>query len=323
MLYQIAILIFAAVFFSTIAVYLILRNRLGKESRDVKKRLEGLSSDSAEDADFIYSILRDNKLSKIPMLDRILSKLKISKNLQRLIDQTGVAMNAGTVVLAMLSLGGFLVLSVYYVSHNTPSAFLAGVVGVCLPYLYLLHKRTKRIEQFETLLPDAIDMVTDALKAGFSFEAAMRLVAQEMPDPIAIEFAITFEEQNLGVGFPEALANLRQRVPSYDLDLFITALMIHKQTGGNLAEVLGQTGHTIRERLRFMREVRTKTSHSRLSGYILVFLPMVVIVAVLVLNPDYFMTLIREKTGNYLLGAAVALQILGIWVIRRIVDIKV
>ncbi len=323
MLYEIAILIFAAVFFSTIAVYVILRDRMGKESRDIKRRLEGLATEQTDDTDFIYSILRDNKLSKIPTLNRILSKLKISKNLQQLINQAGMAMNAGTVVLAMMSLGGFLMLSIYYVLHNALAALLSGVGGVCLPYLYLLYKKKKRIEQFETLLPDAIDMVADALKAGFSFEAAMRLVAQEMPDPVAIEFAITFEEQNLGVGFPEALSGLRQRVPSYDLDLFITALMLHKQTGGNLAEVLEQTGHTIRERLKFMREVRTKTSHSRLSGYILVFLPIVVIGVMLILNPDYFMTLIREKVGNYLLGTAVLMQIIGIWIIRRIVDIRV
>ncbi|MBU8932643.1 MAG: type II secretion system F family protein [candidate division Zixibacteria bacterium] len=253
----------------------------------------------------------------------MLAKTKFSRVLQRMIEQAGVNVNTGTVVLAMASLGGLFLLVVNMLTGNIILATLACLAAVALPYLFLVHKRTKRIFQFEETLPDAISMVVDALQSGFSFESALRLVAQEMPDPLGTEFGITFEEQNLGASFSSILTNLRQRVPSEDLDLFVTALMIHRKTGGNLAEVLTRTADTIRERFTFRGEVKTKTIHSRFSGLILILLPIAIIGAMMLLNPSYFMILVEDKTGNYLLGGAFIMQLVGIWIIKRIVDIKI
>jgi tight adherence protein B len=323
MVQYIAILVFAAVFLSTLAAYLSLRGRVSPQSRQVRKRMGDLSTQAKEDDRFVFSILRDNRLSKIPLLHRLLAKTKLSRSLQKMIEQSGAGVNAGTFVLAMASLAGLLFLITNVVTGNIVFALVAAVLGASLPYILLASKRTKRIDRFESTLPEAIDMIVDALRSGFSFESALRLVSQEMPDPLGTEFAITFEEQNLGVSFSDVLYNLQQRVPSDDLNLFATALMIHRRTGGNLAEVLSQTGATIRERYAFKGEVKSKTIHSRFSGAILVVLPVVVIGVILLLNPGYFMILIEDKTGNYLLGGAFILQLLGIWVIRRIVDIRI
>jgi tight adherence protein B len=322
MLYYILIAVFATVFFGILALYLILRDRLGPQSRRVKRRLGSLSDDPEGVDEFLQSIIRDDRLSKIPLLHRLLAKFRIFRNLQVLIDQAGMPVNAGTILLAMLSLTGLVFILSLELFNMVILAIALGLMAGILPYLYILRKRSKRIYAFNELLPDALDIIINALKVGFSFESALTMVAEEVPDPLGIEFAITFQEQNLGKELSEALANLHKRMPSDDLNLFITSLLIHKKTGGNLAEVLEKTANTIRDRFKFQREVKTKTAHSRLSGFVLIILPLALVGIILALNPDYFMILIKEKAGNYALGISIAMQILGIIIIRRIVNIR-
>ena len=181
----------------------------------------------------------------------------------------------------------------------------------------------KRKEAFDTLLPEAIELITNALKSGFSLESALRMAAKEIPDPVGIELAVAFEEQNLGVSLTEALSNLGNRVQSEDLNLFITTLLIHKKTGGNLAEVLEKIGNTIRERFRLEKEVKIFSAQGRFSGIVLVVLPIIVTIIIWVINPSYVRILIEEKAGKYLLGTALVMQFVGIWVINRIVRIRV
>jgi tight adherence protein B len=222
----------------------------------------------------------------------------------------------------MLSIAGTLFLLVVQLFGLVVIAVISAVVGGAIPYLYLRSKRSKRVNEFNEFLPDALDIITNALRVGFSFESTLTMVAEEVPDPLGIEFAKTFQEQNLGKEMSEALENLRKRVPSDDLNLFITALLIHKKTGGNLAEVLQKTANTIRDRFKFQREVKTKTAHSRASGIVLVFLPIAMIGIILLLNPAYFMILINEKAGNYALGVALVMQVVGILIIKRITNIR-
>ncbi|HDS01249.1 MAG TPA: hypothetical protein ENO22_00060 [candidate division Zixibacteria bacterium] len=322
MLIKIAILVFTAVFFVTFGLFLVLRKRMSSESRRLKMRMNGIAAGGESQDDFLHSLIKDNKLSKIPLLNSFLMKFRFSRNLQLLITQSGVSVNLGTLVLSMLSLGALLLLFGYHVLSDMAIALALGTAGVAIPYLYLLLKKRKRLEEFENLLPEALDMIVNALKAGFSFDSALKMVVQEIPDPLGLEMAITYEEQNLGIELPEALNNLKTRVPSDDLEIFLTALIIHKKTGGNLAEVLGKTARTIRDRLRLKREVKTKTVHGRFSGMILILLPIIMAAAIYLLNPDYVMVLIEEKIGNYLLIAAVIMQIIGIFVIRKIVNIR-
>ncbi|MFQ6002448.1 MAG: type II secretion system F family protein [Candidatus Zixiibacteriota bacterium] len=308
---------------SALAVYLILSDRVRRRNRRIRDRLEALTSEHAVEEEIVYPILRDDKLSEIPTINRILSKFRFSQDLQRLIDQAGVPMKAGALVLGMLSLGGLTFLLVTNLLNHLPLSFVATFVVGGLPYFYVSRKRRKRKEEFESLLPEAIDLITNALKAGFSLESTLSMVAQEIPDPVGIEFASAFEEQNLGASLSEALSNMGKRVESEDLGLFITALLIQKKTGGNLAEILEKIAKTIRERFRLRRDVRIFTAHGRLSGFILVLLPVIVVLAILATIPGYLEVLLVEKIGNYLLGAAIIMQIAGILVIRRIIRIRI
>ncbi len=323
MMYDIVLAVFAAAFLSAVAVYLVLSDKLGKRQRRVRARLEKLASDATEERQAAYAILRDDKLSQIPTLDRILSKFRFSQELQRTIDQAGVPLKAGALILGMLSLGGLISLLAMTLFHILPLTVVAGLVGLSLPYLYILRKKKKRTEAFESLLPEAIDMMTNALKSGFSLGAALNMVAREIPDPLGIEFAITFEEQNLGVDLSEAMGNMQKRVQSEDLALFTTALVIQKRTGGNLVEILEKIGSTMRERFRLKREVKIFTAQGRFSGFILILLPIAMAVAIFVINPDYLKVLLTERVGNIMLGTAILMQIAGVWIIKRIVDIRI
>jgi tight adherence protein B len=322
MLLNIAILVFAAVFCATLVVYFVVQNRYTWQARATKKRLEGLSGSGASDSE-IGSILREEeKLSTIPPLDRLLQRFALGGHLQKLIAQAGSPSNPGIIVLAMGSLGVLAFLVAHFLTRNLFFSAVCAPGPAALPYIYLLYKRAKRLRDFEEQLPEALDMIVNALRSGFTFELAIKMVAQELPDPLAYEFAVVFEEQNLGVPLAEALAGLRYRVPSDDLDILIISLVLHRRTGGNLAEVLEKAASTIRERFRIKREVRTKTAHGRFSGFVLIMLPIGMIAILMSLAPDYFIMMLRDKAGQYLLGTAIVMQIIGIIVIRKIINIK-
>lgn len=323
MLLQIVFAVCSAALLSVLAIYLILSEKLGTRHKRIRSRLDALANETPLEEDILYPILRDDKLSQIPPINRFLSKFRFSQNLQRILDQAGLPMKAGALILGMLSLGGLLFLLVSSFLHYILLALVAAFIGGILPYLYVLRRRRKRKEAFDTLLPEAIELITNALKSGFSLESALRMAAKEIPDPVGIELAVAFEEQNLGVSLTEALSNLGNRVQSEDLNLFITTLLIHKKTGGNLAEVLEKIGNTIRERFRLEKEVKIFSAQGRFSGIVLVVLPIIVTIIIWVINPSYVRILIEEKAGKYLLGTALVMQFVGIWVINRIVRIRV
>ncbi len=315
-------MVLAAAFFATLTVFLVLENRYNWQVRATKKRLDEINI-SGPAAQAASSLLREDKLSSIPILNRILLGKPVSLHLKKLIAQAGATSNPGTVILSMLSLGGLAYLIMQSLTRNALFGLVLMPIVGSLPYVYLRYRRSKRVREFEELLPEALDVIVGSLRAGFTFELAMKLVAQEIPDPLGFEFGVVFEEQNLGVPLADALAELRERVPSDDLDLLAVSLLIHRRTGGNLAEILEKTASTIRDRFRLKREIRTKTAHGRFSGFVLVMLPLVMIAIILALNPDYFLVLLHEKAGQYMLLSAVIMQIVGIFFIRRIIDIKI
>lgn len=322
MVLLIAILIFAAVFCATFAVYFIVQSRLSWQSRAIKKRLEGLSGETSPVSETVSILRQEEKLSAIPIVDQLLRGFSLSNRIKRLIMQSGSHTNAGTVILAMGSLGMLAFLLCHYATHSLLLSLVAIPGPAALPYLHLAYKRLRRLRLFEEQLPEALDMIVNALRSGFTFELSLKMVAQELPDPLAYEFAIVFEEQHLGVPLSDALTALRERVPSDDLDLLIVTLVLHRRTGGNLAEVLEKTAATIRDRFRLKREIHTKTAHGRFSGFVLILMPIVMIGILLTMAPEYFLLLLRDKVGQYLLATAVAMQIIGIWVIKRIVNIR-
>jgi tight adherence protein B len=323
MVYYIIFAVFSAALLSVAAVYLVLSEKVGMRNKKVRERLNALAAETAPEEEIFYPILRDDKLSEIPTINRILSKFRFSQNVQRLIDQAGLPMKAGALILGMLSLAGVAFLLVQNFLQNLLFALVAAFVGGILPYLYVRRRRRKRKEEIEALLPEAVDLITNGLKSGFSLETALKMAAREIPDPLGIELGIAFEEQNLGVGLTDAFSNLGNRVQSEDLSLFITAILIHKRIGGNLAEVLEKIGNTIRERFQLEKEVKIFTAQGRLSGFVLILLPIVVSGIIFFINPQYLRILWEEKVGNYLVVTAVFMQLLGIWVINRIINIRI
>jgi tight adherence protein B len=189
--------------------------------------------------------------------------------------------------------------------------------------MWLLFKRKRRLKAFQAQLPDALELIARALRAGHSLGAGLNLVADEMPAPIGMEFGRTFEEQNLGIPLEDALRSLTRRVPNLDLRFFATAVILQRTTGGDLAEILDKIGHLIRERFRIWGQVQALTGEGRLSGIVLLALPPVLFLAVYNLNPKYASKLFTDPMGQQMLLFAGVLQILGALVIRKIVNIKV
>jgi tight adherence protein B len=192
-----------------------------------------------------------------------------------------------------------------------------------LPWIWLYNKRATRLKNFAAQLPDAMELVARALRAGHSLAAGLHVVAEEMPDPIAKEFARVYEEQNLGIPLEEALKNLCDRVPNLDLRFFVTSVAIQRQTGGDLAEILDRIGHIIRERFKILGQVKALTAEGRLSGIVLIAMPIGLFFLMLWMKPDYIRLLWTDPMGIRMSVGAIVLVIIGSYAIKKIVDIKV
>jgi tight adherence protein B len=192
-----------------------------------------------------------------------------------------------------------------------------------VPLAIVKHKKQARTRRFEEQFPDALEMLTSTLRAGLALTAAIQVVAEEAPDPVGKEFRVLFEENRLGVDMKHAVKMMAERVDSTEARLFATALILQRETGGNLAEVLDGTADVIRDRFRILRDVRTMTAQARLSGGILMLLPLALAGFVMVLAPDYLMGLAKDPVGKYMIPAALIMQVTGFLIMRRIVDIKV
>lgn len=200
---------------------------------------------------------------------------------------------------------------------------VAFIFGAMLPWGWLLFRRKRRLSKFEAQLPDALELIGRALRSGHSLASGLHVVCDEMPDPIASEFHTAFEEQNLGVPIEKALKNMLVRVPNMDMKFFVTAVAIQRQSGGDLAEILDKIGYIVRERFQILGQVKALTGEGRISGVVLMGLPIALFFAVYYLNPDYMMLLFTEELGRKMILYAGILQVIGAWVIKKIVNIKV
>src|SRR5262249_42287366 len=200
---------------------------------------------------------------------------------------------------------------------------LSALILFAVPFVWVWNKRRKRLKTFASQLPDALELVARALRAGHSLGAGMHVVAEEMPSPICEEFGRVFEEQNLGISVEESLTSLCERVPNLDLRFFVTSVIIQRQTGGDLAEILDKIGYVIRERYRILGQVKALTGEGRLSGVVLIALPFVLFLVMLHLKADYVALLWTDPKGIKMSVIALAMQVVGALVIKKIIDIKV
>jgi len=312
------------ILFAVVFVVLLFAMRRTKDEQSVQQRLtmieKSLAGAGEEDT---TDILKTEVLSDVPWLDQILQMVPFSNWLRRLLYQ---ADSHWTV--AKLIFGSLLVAAcaTWVASFRVPTFALAIIVGVAagaVPYTYLVWKKGARMKKFEELLPDAIDLMSRGMKAGHAINSAIEMVSQEVPDPVGTEFRRTFEEQNFGLPMREALLNLARRVPIPDVQFVITAMLVQRETGGNLAEILDKTTVVIRERFRLRGQLRIYTAQGRMTGWILSALPFFLFFILDFLNPDYEGIMLHDPTGQKLLYAGCIMMVIGWFAIRKVIDIKV
>ncbi len=320
---MIPFLVFITCMFGVFGAYLLATRGTEEKRKRLQQRLSDALLYSKRSDDEEIQLARAELMSEIPALSRLLMRVRLATSLRRVLDQADLHITVSR--LAMLSLMAGL-LAALAVSMLTISKLLmvgAGLAAAALPLLHILYKRKKRLNAFLEHLPDALELMSRALQAGHAFAESLHMVSTEMPEPIATEFRKTYEEQNLGLSLKLALENLAERVPLIDLRFCITAIMIQRETGGNLAEILEKVSHTIRERFRILEDLNTLTTSSRMSAWILCGLPIFVALAVTIMNPDYMSVLWRDPRGHNLIYAACFMQLMGMLIIRKILKIKI
>lgn len=315
------IIIFVSATFFVLSVFFLLRWLLAGSQYQVSQRLRELTKDQEVKATDIPDIVRGDQLSQIPILNRLLQKLDVSERLQRVIGQANLTLSVGQLLLLMMIFGGLSLLLTARLGNLFLTVVCFFILG-SLPLVYVFHHRGKRFKLFTEQFPDALDMMTNALRAGHAFVRALQLVATEAPDPVGMEFRKTFEEQNLGIPVKEALLNLTQRIDIVDLKLFATAVIIQRESGGNLTEMLTKISATIRARFKLLGQIKVLTAQGRFSGLILGSLPIGIALIVSTLNPDYISLLWTEPTGRIMIAIGLTMQILGFIIMQKIVKIK-
>jgi tight adherence protein B len=324
------LLIVMVVFLGVFAVVALLAAASGAgASRQDKEMLARLDSALATNmtksdmADLLIDVRKNELLSTIPWIDRVLRKLELTPRLRRLLYQANLKWTVGGLCLMC---AGLFVVTGYLVYLRTDNIFFGILIGAAFagaPIGYVYFKRNKRMAKFEEGLPEALDLICSALRVGHSLNSALGLVTRECPDPVGPEFRVTFDEQNYGLELKTALENMLNRVPVQDLRIVVTGILIQKESGGNLAEVLEKTAEVIRERFRLKRQVMTHTAQGRLTGIVLTLLPIVLGCALYFINPDMMSLLWKREIGIKLLYAASAMIVVGGLIIRKIVNMEV
>jgi tight adherence protein B len=318
------VLVFVAVFAVAALLLAAGRTNASKQTEQTLAVLQAaLATSKLSSTDQTVDIRKEELFSAVPWLNRWLLRLEIAPRLRTLLYQADLKWTAGSLLL--MSAICFIV-PAYLIYLRTGAIIFALLIGLLLgaaPFVYVLHKRTQRFNKFEQALPDTLDLMVSALRAGHSFISALDLAASEAPDPIGKEFRICFDEQNYGLELKTAMNNLSIRVPLQDLKIVITAILIQKESGGNLAEVFDKAAYVIRERFRLKRQVRVHTAQGRLTGWILSFLPIVLGIGLYLINPESMSLLWTRAIGIKLLYLSGTMTIVGSLIIRKIVRMDV
>jgi tight adherence protein B len=320
----IIILVFIGVFGVIVLLAMASGSGSTEQARVLVTRLESaIAIGKPEMSDLIVDVRKSDSMSSIPWLDKWLAKIEIAPRLRRLLAQANLKWSVGGVILGCCVA---FVIPAYLVYLRTGAILLGVVVGLvigCAPIAYIVFKKNQRMAKFEQGLPEALELIVSALRVGHSLNAAMGLVSRECADPIGSEFRLSFDEMNYGLELKVALDNLVTRVPLQDVKIVCTAILIQRESGGNLAEVLEKTSTVIRERFRLKRQVMTHTAQGRLTGWILTLLPVVLGVLLYMVNPELMSNLWKKELGIKLMYAAGGMIVIGGLIIRKIVNMDV
>lgn len=302
------------------AIFLLFREM---SSNSVEERLDILAGKKRADGESDLTsgaLLQEGMSGLAGLLHGLAEKLP---NLKLLFQQADSPVKPDQFFMITAGCGVFGVVIAMVSNLPVPLYPLVGLTVATFPLLWMMWRRGRRFKKFAKQLPDAMELIARALRSGHSLASGLHVVVDEMPDPISKELGIAYEEQNLGIPIDQALKNVFKRIPNLDFKFFVTAVAIQRQSGGDLAEILDKIGHIIRERFRIVGQVQALTGEGRISGIVLMALPIMLFFAVWKLNPDYVMLLFEDELGKQMIGVAVVLQIIGAFAIKKIIAIKV
>ncbi len=269
------------------------------------------------------TLLLKEIVGPMPNMNRAATAALKGSRVERWLQQSGTTMTISAVILITLLFGVIAAVAAFMFTHLWWAALVAFVVGLGIQPMLLRHKRTGRIYRFEEHFPEALDLLSRAVRAGHAFSAGMKMVADELDDPVGPEFRKAFDEQNYGLPLKESLNGMAERMPLLDVKFFATAVLIQRETGGNLAEILDNLSAVVRERFKIRRQVRVHTAHGRFTGYVLMALPAFLSVALMFINPEHMNLLFEERVGQLMILACIVMQAIGFFWIKQIVKIEV
>jgi tight adherence protein B len=293
--------------------------RLDRRLRDVASG-EAASDPKAPGDDTILKLAMEGPL---PGIDRLVSGTGTGKRVARLIEQSGVRTTPSALTLISIVVAAAAgAITFLFIPQRFAPLLAAAFAGVA-PTLWLLHKASQRMKRFEEQFPEALDLLARAIRAGHALQTALGMAAEELPEPVGPEFKKTFDQQNFGLPLRDALNEMAARVSVLDVRFFVTAVLIQRDTGGNLSEILENLAHVVRERFKIRRQVRVHTAHGRFTGYVLLALPAALAIALSFINPEHMQSLFRERMGQMMLIGAIVMQTIGFIWIRQVIKIEV
>jgi tight adherence protein B len=291
-----------------------------RKRRQLELRLQEVSR--PEEAPDQSVVVRQHD-GPLPSVEKLIGRTTAGSHLSRLIEQAGVNTTPSALLLASLVCAAVAALAAYLFLRIPLAQFVCVPIGASLPMLWLLQRRSSRLKAFEEQFPDALDLISRSLRAGHAFQAAIGMAADELTAPAAPEFKKVFDQQNFGLPLKDALNALTERVPLLDVKFFVTAVAIQRDTGGNLAEILDNLAHVVRERFKIQRQVRVHTAHGRITGFVLLALPAFLGIALTMINREHMRPLWEEPMGRTLILATIVMQLVGFVWIRKVIKIEV
>ena len=318
----IAILTFLVVVVLILGIWVFASGEGAQEQ--VSKRMSAVhKAEKRGDVNIGLKLVRDEMMSSVPWMHRLMMQWSWSSRLQDYVVQSGLTMKPAKLILisAVAGLGSYLIAS-YFIAHFYASLPI-GIIAAVIPFAVVAVLRSRRLHKFEEHFPEALDLLGRAVRAGHAFTTGLEMISKECPEPLGGEFRTTFEEQNFGLPLRDALLNMTERVPIIDVRFFVTALLIQKETGGNLAEILDGLARVIRDRFRIYREVRVRTAQGRLTAGILIALPIFMMLILSVLNPHYIGVLFTDPKGPMVLITAGVMQLIGSAILWKIIHFEV
>jgi tight adherence protein B len=291
------------------------------EARRLERRLQDLSAPIEKDDE--QALVRRPVEGPLPAVDRLVSGTRAGSRLAGLIEQAGLRTSPSAFVLMTIAAASFAALISAVFARGWYAAPIAAMIGGFVPTGFLMHRRTKRMRSFEEMFPEALDLLSRALRAGHAFQTAMGMVADELKAPVGPEFKKTFDQQNFGLPLRDALFQMSERVPLLDVRFFVTAVLIQRDTGGNLSEILDNLAHVVRERFKIKRQVRVHTAHGRFTAFVLLSLSPALAIVLSFVNPEHMDLLFTERIGQILLIIVIVMQTIGFVWIRNVIRIEV